>query len=484
MQHAAVHQAPRKAHRLSPLLGLLLLLALPASQAAPLSIEEADQMLRENSGLLHAARLTREAREFEAEATRSLSLPQVSLNASYSHLERRYEADLSAITGPLNQAVGALGQATSVPLPALPSSLDYTYKNEGVRSSLNFNWMLYTGGKISATQSLARSRKDEAGAEERHAGESLTTRLVSTYYGLQLAEHALAVRRAVRDALAEHLHQAERFEKTGLIARADRLHAQVAFDEAGRNLDKAEDDCALARVALRRLIGSAEEVVPTSPLFLQSQPVEALERWTGHGLAAHPALAVLDAKHQQSRQVETISKAALLPEVFAFGSYQFNRQALTVVEPDWIVGVGVRITLLDRIDRASMIAANRHQSSGVEAYRQQLSDDIATLVEKRWREVEQARKRFPLLESSIALAEENVKLREKGFREGLSTSLDLVDARLALARAEIDRAQTARDYDVALAELLEASGQSERFSEFATHADIRIARPVQTSGIH
>lgn len=476
-------RAPNTSNRLRPLLGALLLLMLPAAQGASLSFEDAAQMLHAHSGQLRAARLTREAREAEAEATRSLSLPKISTTVAYSRLERRYEADLSAITGPLNQAIGAVGKATSVPLPALPSSLDYSYKNEGVRPSVDFTWLLYTGGKISATQALASARIDEAGAEERHAGESLTTRLVSTYYGLELAEHALAVRRAVRDTLAEHLHQAERFEKTGLIARADRLHAQVAFDEAGRNLDKAEDDCALARVALKRLLGSEDDIAPTSPLFVQSAPTEALEKWITQGLAAHPALAVLDAKRQQSRQVETISKAALRPEVFAFGSYQFNRDALTVVEPDWIVGVAVRFTLLDRLDRASLIAASRSASSGVEAWQQQMRDDIATLIEKRWRELEQARKRYPQLESSIALAQENVKLRERGFREGLSTSLDLVDARLALARAEIDRAQTARDYVVALAELLAASGQSERFPEFAARADIRIAR-AQLSGTH
>lgn len=479
---------PQAKHRLvqelrHALIAILLAGGVSATDAANLSIENAVQLLHENSGLLQAARLNREARELEAEATRSLSQPKVSATVAYSRLERRYEADLSAITGPLNQAISAEGKATSVPLPALPSSLDYTYKNEGVRPSLDFTWQLYTGGKISATQALASARKDEAGAEERHTGESLTTRLVSTYYGLELAEHALAVRRSVRDTLAQHLHQAERFEKTGLIARADRLHAQVAFDEAGRNLDKAEDDCALARIALKRLLGSNEDIAPSSPLFVQSAPAEALEKWISQGLAAHPALAQLDAKRQQSRQVETIAKAALRPEVFAFGSYQFNRDALTVVEPDWIVGVAVRFTLLDRLDRTSLIAASRSTSAGVEAWQQQMRDDIATLIEKRWRELEQARKRYPQLASSIALAEENLRLREKGFREGLSTSLDLVDARLALARAEIDRAQTARDYVVALAELLAASGQSERFPEFAARADIRIARPL-LSGTH
>ena len=45
----------------------------------------------------------------------------------------------------------------------------------------------------------------------------------------------------------------------------------------------------------------------------------------------------------------------------------------------------------------------------------------------------------------------------------VATSLDVVDARLSLARVELGRLAAARDVDVALAELLEAAGQSERY---------------------
>lgn len=447
-----------------------------------LSFEDARLRLEDRSGSLRAARLTLEARALETDASRSLSLPQVNASLIYSKLERQYEVDVSPITGALNQAVGAIGGATGVRLPPLPASLDYTYKNEGVRPIVGFNWPLFTGGRISAAQALAGARSAEAGAELRHTDETLTTQLVKTYYGLQLAEHAVAVRRRVADALTQHLHQAERFEKTGLIARADRLHAQVAFDEAQRDLLKAEDDRALAQIALNRMLLSPQDVVPASPLFVRSTPVEALEHWTQHGLAAHPGLALLDAKRQQTAQLETMARAAALPEVFAFGSYQFNRDVMTPIEPDWVIGVGIRMTLLDRLDRRSMIAASQRQSAGIAAYTEQARDDVATLIEKRWRELEQARRRYLLLASSIALAQENVTLRERGFREGLSTSLDLVDARLALSRAEIDRAQAARDYVVALAELLEASGQSERFAEYAGHADLRVAPLVPATG--
>ncbi len=471
-----------RAHSLRPVTALVLGVGLACAQAEPMSFEAAQLRLTDKSGTLRAARLNREARELEAEATRSLSLPQVNATVAYSKLERDYEVDVAPITGALNQAVGAIGGATGVKLPALPATLDYKYKNEGVRPILGFNWPLFTGGKISATQDLATARTAEAGAELRHTEEALTTQLVKYYYGLQLAEHAVAVRTAVLDALTQHLHQAERFEKTGLIARADRLHAQVAYDEAQRNLFKAQDDRTLAQIALNRMLAATQDVVPSSPLFVRSTPVEPIERWTQQGLAAHPGLALLDAKRQQTTQLETIARSALLPEVFAFGSYQLNKEVLTPVEPDWIVGVGVRFTLLDRLDRSSMIAASQRQSAGVTAYTEQARDDISTLIEKRWRELEQARQRYLLLESSIALAKENVQLRERGFGEGLSTSLDLVDARLSLSRAEIDRAQAARDYVVALAELLEASGQSERFNEYAAHADIRIERPTLTAG--
>jgi outer membrane protein TolC len=64
---------------------------------------------------------------------------------------------------------------------------------------------------------------------------------------------------------------------------------------------------------------------------------------------------------------------------------------------------------------------------------------------------------------SLELARENVRVRTRGFEEGVATSLDVVDARLSLARVELGRLAAARDFDVALAELLEAAGQSERY---------------------
>jgi outer membrane protein TolC len=77
-----------------------------------------------------------------------------------------------------------------------------------------------------------------------------------------------------------------------------------------------------------------------------------------------------------------------------------------------------------------------------------------------------ARDQFDTLARSIALAQENIRVRTLAFREGLATTLEVVDAEVQLSRARIERAAAAYQFDVALAEMLEASGQADRFDEY------------------
>ena len=62
-------------------------------------------------------------------------------------------------------------------------------------------------------------------------------------------------------------------------------------------------------------------------------------------------------------------------------------------------------------------------------------------------------------------------MQELSFREGQSTSLDVIDARLVLGQAQIERASAAFQFARTLAQLLEVSGQTDRFTEYVRRAD-------------
>jgi outer membrane protein TolC len=278
----------------------------------------------------------------------------------------------------------------------------------------------------------------------------------------------------------QHLHNAQRFESAGVLSKVERMHAQVAFDEARRNLTKARADFAIANVSLQKLLRSKQSLELKTALFVLTQPLAPLAEYLDNGLASHSQIAILEAKHSQAQQGAEAEKARFKPSITAFGAYNYTSDQadfsdpLPLLEPDWIVGIGIRFPLFDRYNRSSLVSAAQARVQRVTALQQELAVGLSAQIEQSYLAVERAREQFLLLDSSIELAIETLRLRKQLFKEGLGTSLDVIDAQLAVARAETERAGAAYDFVLSLVDLLEASGQLRRFDEFINRADVRL----------
>ena len=97
------------------------------------------------------------------------------------------------------------------------------------------------------------------------------------------------------------------------------------------------------------------------------------------------------------------------------------------------------------------------------------------LVEKLYNQMENYRTQMASIEASLAFAEEYLRMKTAAFLEGMSSSTDLIDAELNLAGVRTERLQAAYNFDLLLAQLLEAAGISDEFSAYARRAD---ARPI------
>src|SRR5690606_20981394 len=113
-------------------------------------------------------------------------------------------------------------------------------------------------------------------------------------------------------------------------------------------------------------------------------------------------------------------------------------------------GVAVRYTLWDSVDRDLMAAATQKKIEQADLAEQQARSDIALLVEKNWLALEHARAHYLAQQAQEDLARELVRLRSAALREGTGTPLELIDARLNLAKVQTERAQTAHQYVQAL----------------------------------
>jgi outer membrane protein TolC len=454
---------------------LVHLTVIPFAMAeTPLSYEQALQMLRQQSDAIQAANYQVDSERDRRQSLNRLDLPTLSITGGVQAYNLERELNIE----PLQQAAGQLIPGAS---QFIPSSVALDFNAVNPVATITSSWQLYTGGRIKAARSFADASIAQAQAEREGTLEQQEKLLATLYFGHLLAAKVLTIREDVLEGVERHLYQAKRFENSGVLSKVERLHAQVAFDEARRNLEQSRADFGIADVTLQRLLRSEQAINPVTQLFVLSRPLAPLADFLKAGFAGHSQLALVRAKRRQAVQGKVIEEARFKPIAVAYGSYNLVQEnaevsnPLPLFEPDWAVGINIRYPLFDRYNRRRLISAAEGQIQRVSALERELETIMATLIEKSYRSVERARAQFILLESSIELAEETLTLRERLFEEGLGTSLDVVDARLAAARAETERVAAAYAFVVSLVDLLEASGQLENFNDYVGLADIRLS---------
>ena len=134
--------------------------------------------------------------------------------------------------------------------------------------------------------------------------------------------------------------------------------------------------------------------------------------------------------------------------------------------PDWMVGVGIRIPLIERSGTSSEVVAAKSNARQVGYLRAQMEQDLTILVEKTYAEMTQALEEYNSLASSQSLSEETVELRKKAFSQGLSTSLDVVDAQLFATSIRVQRLSASYNYVKSLGQLLAVSGEINSFMDY------------------
>jgi outer membrane protein TolC len=425
---------------------------------APLDFDAARARLQRASDALAAAEASERNKQDLARATSHLRWPDVSVDAR----ELQYRKTLDLPVGTLGPVADAFH---------LPPTLTFTQQSWRTRPELTVALPIYSGGRIGAAQQSAKAAVRMAVAEREAETQSLDVQLVEAFFGQQLAERAFAVRRDVRDGLQEHLTHTEALEAQGFATRAQRLQAVVARDQSEREFQKATNDLATARTALRILLHSDEAVQTATPLFVISSPLATADEFRRTALAHYPQLTRLRAAGDQARQEVRVASSRLKPELYGFAQYDLYRHDALLTDADWVFGVGIRYQLFSGNGRIDRLRAAHEDIAVADASLRDLARRIELGVTRAYNDLETARSQFLLLESTGAQAEENVRMQDLSFREGEATSLDVIDARLSLGKARIERAEAAYQFDLRLAQLLELTAQTDQYSAYARNAD-------------
>lgn len=434
----------------------------PATTAV--SYEEALARMTASNETIKAASDEVLQRQEERSATRSLYYPRVDIRAQATHLNGDIVIDLD----PIRQVINSLHRLPDSMLPPFEATAQ---TQNFWQSQVAVTWPVFTGGKVQAANRASALQVEDAQHRRTLTADALATDLARRYFGLRLAILARDVRAAAVESLNRHVYEATRLEEEGMVARAERLHAEVARSRAARDLQAAEQDIAIARAALASILSTGDAVEPASELFLL-RDLGPLEPFVTTALREHPGLKRLATQRGLTGEAIRAERGRWLPDVALFGTRQLHEADLSLLDPKWAVGVAATFTVFDGFDRQHRIASARIQQARVNHLDARARRDVGMLVEQKYRVVAKAREQFVSLDSSVTLAAEVVRVRSRAFDEGFATSIEVVDAQLTLQGVKLQRLLAAYEFDVALAELLEATGEPGRFSDLRQHADL------------
>lgn len=454
---------------------IFLLLVYPFNLLAePVGFMQAWQKVLSGSDALAAERANVEGAGHLQNAARDLYLPSISLGANYTRLNKPIEIVPSDVLESMkgNNLAMQFGMSAANLDALFTASLT---NKEIVTSSVRAIWPIFTGGRIGAVQKIAQGGKEEAVHLLAMQRQAKFEDLAKIYFAVVLNKQVLATKIEVEQGLKQHLSYAIKLMEQGQIAKVEKLQAEVSFDKSKVDRKKTQRDLEIAEVALTKLIKGTSLAEPTTELFT-NVTLHSLAEYKTNTLTQYPGLKVLDAKKKQAEGLIAIEKGKYYPAVYLYGNYNLyeDNTLFSKISPDWELGVGIQIPLISSSGRSGKKKAAYSAVMQINHLKAQAKQDLSVFVEKIYREANQSLEEYSGLESSLALAEENLRLRAEAFSQGLSNSLDVVDAQLFLMSIKTQRLAAAYYFVISLSRLLAVSGEIDTFEQYQLHKGLEV----------
>ena len=474
---------------------LLLLIIVPElgaqdrQQGRALTLSEALEIATKESENIGIAQAGIESARGEQRRARSEYFPQLSGSASYT---RTLETQFAALAedGDGDDPPGGTPPPTSCPafvpdpaatpderLAALEEAAECasTVDPFGAFSDLPFGqpnqWSfglslsqnLFAGGRILAQNRIASANRRVAETELTVQEAQIVLDVTTAYYDAVLSDRLVTIAEASLDQAERTLKDVRLAREVGTLPEFDLLRAEVSRNNQRPPLIQRRTARELAYLRLAQLLNLSLD----QPLMLTTSLGDTTEAPTPpavpiSSVQAAPDTTVEDrAPVRQAAENVTASEGQLavarsqsLPSVVLSSQYaklNFPEDAFPSGRflTDWTIGVSLRLPLFTggRLGGDRMIAR-----AGVDQARlrlRQVEEQARLDTRNSIANAQEAEARWLATTGTVRQAQRAYGIAEIRYREGISTQTELSDSRLQLQEAQANRAQAARDLQIA-----------------------------------
>lgn len=307
---------------------------------------------------------------------------------------------------------------------------------------------IWAGGRISRRQEAAELAVEAAGLQQVRTRQQVVFDTVEAYSGAVLALRYLAVAHEALATAEAHVTLAENMRQAGLVVDSDVLQARVRASEAREAVVRARSGLAVAKTALNFVIGRDLSAAVALPDDLDETDVaqESLDTLVERALATRPDLRATTTQEQAAGKNIEAERANYMPEVAFSGFAESNSDSMFGHQSgNWGFLFGANVTIFDGSARSATLDQGMAQKRQIQQQALLLGRTIALQVTQAFYDVQAAAERIVQAQTAIELARENLRIVENRYREGMSTSVELLDAQTVLTTAQTRVVAARRD---------------------------------------
>ena len=410
-----------------------------AQEKRTISLEEAVKLGIENSKNLKIDQAQIEESTANLLAAKNKQLPELTVSASYLYLPLEPNVDL--------KIPGLAGGGPKV------SNVLY--------GSANVTVPIYSGGRIRYGIKSAEYLVEASKLNAENDKNAIAYNISQAYNNLFKANEVVKL---LKENLISSQKRDESFiklENNGVIARNDRLKAQLQTSNIELQLMEAENNYSIANINMDLLLGLPDntEIEVDSNYIGEDDLGKPDDYYLNLARENRNDIKALDYQRKAAALGSKSAKAEHLPSLAFTGGYvAADIPKLLTITNAVNVGVGIQYNLSNIWKKNSSYVQSKAKEQELAANNDLLNDNVTLEVRRDYQNDLFAHKKIDVYQRALEQAEENYRITLNKYNAGLETITNLLDADTAKITANVNVITSKADAALAHKKLLQTTG--------------------------
>ena len=429
-----------------------------------LTLEQCRQTALEHNKTLRKTERQMQAAKYQKDEAFAAYLPSIDFAGGYMYNQKgisildkdqylpvesfnleKQAYEISVVKNPMTgEPIKVGGQYVPEQVALLPkSALEYDLHNV-VFGAVTLTQPIFMGGKIVAMNKITGYAEQMTRALHDNEAQNVVYAVDAAYWQVVSlkAKYRLAVSYvALLDTLQ---HNVDLMVKEGVATRRDKLAVDVKLNSAQVDLTRVENGLALSRMALAQVCGmpidsqftladeDAKSIEPEAPAALEYDMNEVYSR--------RDDLRALEMGVKIYDQKAKVARASMMPNVALVGSYSFSNPNIfdgfkKRFNGMFSVGAMVTIPIWHWGGNYNKYRAARAEAQAAEFELENARDLVSLQVSQASFKAREAMKTYHATQANLESADENVRCADLGFRDGVMTIDNVMEAQTAWLKA-------------------------------------------------